>query len=62
MVVADGSGGTDFHCAPEQMGGNVGTVRLVAQIFGKKLFAPVRRFEARLDGYVRNGKYLHYYN
>jgi hypothetical protein len=26
------------------------------------LFTPVRRREARLDRYLRNGEYLHYYN
>lgn len=54
MFVADSCDGTDFHRTPKQMSGNVGTARLVAQIFGEEFFAPVRRLEARLDGYVRN--------
>ena len=56
VFLADGCHNADFPYAPEHMGSNVGTVRLVAQIFGEKFFAPVRSREARLDRHLRNGE------
>jgi hypothetical protein len=56
VFVADGCHGANLPHAPEHMGSNIGTLRLVAEIFGEKFFAPVRRREARLDRYLRNGE------
>ena len=56
MLIADGCGGADFHGASEDMGRNVGTVWLVAKVFGEQFFSSVWSFEARLDGYLRNRK------
>ena len=61
MFVADGGGRADFSYEPERVSSNVGTARLVAQIFGEQFFAPVWRLEARLDGYLRNMKCPHHY-
>ena len=58
MLVADGGCGADFHGASEDMGCNVGTIRLVAQIFGELFFVSVWSFEARFDRYPRNGEFL----
>ena len=54
MFVADGGHRADFSHATERMGSNVGAAWLVAEVFGEKFFAPVRRREARLDCYLRN--------
>jgi hypothetical protein len=56
VLVADGRHRANLSHEPERMGGNVGTARLVAEILGEQFFAPVRRREARLDRYLRNGE------
>ena len=56
MFIAEGGGSADFHGASEDMGRNVGTVWLVAKIFGEQFFLSVWSFEACLDGYLRNRK------
>jgi len=48
----------EFSHAPEDVGSNIGTSRLVAQIFSEQFFAPIRRREARLDRYLRNWESL----
>jgi hypothetical protein len=54
VFVADRGHGANLPHAPQYVGSNIGTLRLVAQIFGEKFFAPVRRCEARLDRYLRH--------
>jgi hypothetical protein len=56
VLIADGRGGADFHGASEDMGRNVGTVWLVAKVFGEQFFLSVWSSEACLDGYLRNRK------
>jgi hypothetical protein len=54
VFVANRCHSAKLHHAPEHVGSNVGTARLVAQIFRELLFAAVRSHEARLDGHLRN--------
>ena len=56
MSVANGRHNADFSHASERVGGNVGTVWLVTQVFGEQLFATIRSRKARLDRYLRNGE------
>ena len=58
MLVANGGDGADFSHAAEHVCSNVGTPRVVTEIFCQKFFAPVRRCQARLDRYLRNGEPL----
>jgi hypothetical protein len=64
VFVANGCHSAELHHAPKHVGSNMGTARLVAQIFRELLFAAVRSDEARLDHHLRNGapptEYLHY--
>ena len=62
MLVAHGGHRADFSHEPERVGRYIGAARVVAHIFRELLFTPVRRRKARLDRYLRNGEYLHYYN
>lgn len=54
MLVTNGCYQAELHRASEHMGSNVGTSRVIAEIFGEQLFAPVWSLEARLDRYLRN--------
>ena len=56
MLVANGCHSADLFHATKHMGGNIGTARMVAQIFCQQLFASVRSCEAGLNRYLRNGK------
>jgi hypothetical protein len=56
VLIADGCHSADLPHAPKCLSSDIGTVRVVAQIFGERLFAPIRSREARLYGYCRNGK------
>ncbi len=56
MLVARGDGKAELRHASEYLGSNIGTVRVVAQIFREQLFAPVRSREACLNRYLRNGE------
>ena len=56
MLVANDSGPVEFHHAPEHLGSDVRTARLIAQIFREKLFVSVRSPEACFDRYLRNGR------
>ena len=56
VLVANRCHGADLPHAPERLGSNIGTTRMVAQIFAQQFFPPVRSREARLDRYLRNGE------
>ena len=58
VLVADGGDDADFPHAAENVCSNVGTPRVVTEVFCQKFFAPVRRCQARLDRYLRNGEPL----
>ncbi len=51
VLVANGRHRADFFQTSQHLGSNVGTARVVADIFRKQLFAPIRSGEARLDSY-----------
>ena len=55
MLVAYGCNSADLFHAPEHLSSNVGTVRVIAEIFSEQFFAPVRSREARPNRYLRNG-------
>jgi hypothetical protein len=56
VLVADSGDGAHFPYAPERVSGNIGTSRLVAKVFREQFLAPIRRFEARFDRYLRNSE------
>jgi len=62
MLVADSGYNANFSHTAEDVGGNIGATWMVTEIFCQEFFAPIRRCETRLDGYLRNGdpliKYL----
>ena len=64
MLVANNSDQAEFRDVSERLCSNIGTARMVAEIFRQQFFVPVRSREARLYGYQRNGKslteYLYY--
>jgi hypothetical protein len=55
VLVANCSHDANFPDASEHMGCNIGAARVVAEVFGEQLFAPIWRGKARLDRYLRNG-------
>ena len=56
MLIANGCHDANLPDAPEHVRGNVGTARMVAQIFHKQFFAAVWSLQARLYGCRRNRK------
>ena len=54
VLVASGGQGANFSYAPKCLSSNVGTVRVVTEIFSEQFVAPVWSREARFDGYLRN--------
>ena len=53
MFVADQGAKAEFR-DDEHMDRNIGTARMVADVFRKLFFQAVRTHKARLDGYLRN--------
>jgi hypothetical protein len=64
VLIANDRDKTEFPHASEGMRSYIGTARVVTEILGEQLFAPVRSHQARLYRYQRNGKslteYLYY--
>ncbi len=56
MPVANGEDKAEFRHTSEYMNGNIGTARVVTEIFSEQLFAPARSREARLNRYLRNSE------
>jgi hypothetical protein len=56
VLFADGCAEAEFHKAAEHLSSDVGAARVVTQILGKFLFAAVRGFEARFNGYPRHNE------
>jgi hypothetical protein len=56
VLVANRCDNVEFQHTTEHLGGNIRAARVVAEIFGKQFFAPVRSRKARLDRYLRNGE------
>jgi hypothetical protein len=54
VLIANCSAKADLLHATEHTGCNVGTARLVAEVFRDLFFAPVGSRETRLDRYQRN--------
>ena len=54
MLFANCSPKADFLYASEHMGSNIGTARVVAEVFRQLFFAAVRSRDAHLDRYLRN--------
>lgn len=54
VLVANHGGRAKFNYDSEDMGGDVGTVRIVADVFREQIFATVRGNETGLDRYLRN--------
>ena len=54
MLVANHGTNAEFHHDPEQMSGDIGTAREVANALSKLFFAAVGADDARLDRYLRN--------
>jgi hypothetical protein len=54
VLIANGYDKAELPRASERMGSNIGTPRLVAEIFSEQFFAAVRIGQARLDRYLRN--------
>jgi hypothetical protein len=55
VLVANCAYDSNFPNASERVCCYVGAIWSVAEVFGEQLFAPVRRGEARLNRYLRNG-------
>jgi hypothetical protein len=56
VLVANGYDKAEFPRASERMDSNIGTPRVIAEIFSEQFFAAVWSLEARLDRYLRNGE------
>ena len=56
MLVANDRDQTELRCVSKDVGSNVGTAQMVAEIFSEHFFASARSREARLDRYLRNGQ------
>jgi hypothetical protein len=56
VLVANDSDKAELRHASEHLGSNIRTARVVAKIFSKQFFAPVRSRVPRLDRYLRNGE------
>jgi hypothetical protein len=54
VLIANGYDKAELHRASERMGSNIGTPRLIAEIFSEQFFPAVWSLEARLDCYLRN--------
>jgi hypothetical protein len=54
VLFANCSAKADLLHASEHMGGNIGTARVVAEVFRKLFFAAVRSSDARPNRYLRN--------
>jgi hypothetical protein len=54
VLFASCSAKADVLHTSEHMGSNIGTARVVAEVFRELFFAPVRIRDARLDRYLRN--------
>jgi hypothetical protein len=54
VLAANNSHYAELYRASEDVGSNVMTSGVVAEIFGEQFFAPVWSLEARLDRYLRN--------
>lgn len=54
MLFASCSAKADVLHTSEHMGSNIGTARVVAEVFRELFFAAVRSRDARLDRYLRN--------
>ena len=65
MLVANHGHEAKLHNAAEHASSNIGTARVVANVFRENFFAAVWSRDARLNHYPRNGKpllagYLYY--
>lgn len=64
MLIANDRAKAEFNEASKHLGRNTRTARVVAKIFSKFFFVPVRGGVAGLNRYLRNGefpfKYLHH--
>ena len=56
VLVTNDRDEAELRCVSEHAGSNVGTARVVAEIFSEYFFASVRSREARLDRHLRNGQ------
>jgi len=54
VLFANCSTNAELLHASEHMGSNIGTARVVAEIFPKLFFAAVRSRDTRLNRYLRN--------
>jgi hypothetical protein len=54
VFLANNRGQAKVGEASEHLGGNIGTVLVVAEVFGEQFFVSVWSREARFDGYPRN--------
>lgn len=65
VLVANHGHEAKLHNATKQLSSNIGTARVVANVFRENFFAAVWSRDARLDRHPRNGEpllagYLHY--
>ena len=58
MFFANHGDGTKLHDATEHASSYLWTARVITEVLTENLFVAVRRFNARLYGYERNGKSL----
>src|SRR5580658_546958 len=54
VFLANNRGQAKVSEASEHLGGNIGAVLVVTEVFGEQFFSSVRSREAGLDGYPRN--------
>jgi hypothetical protein len=54
VLLANNRGKAKVRKASENLGGNIGTVFMVTEVFSEQFFAPVRSGEARFNGNPRN--------
>ena len=54
VLVANDSDIAESHRASKDLSRDIGTVRMVAEIFTEQFFAPVRSLEASSDRHLRN--------
>ena len=56
VFLANNRGQAKVCEASEHLGSNIGTILVVAEVFGEQFFASVRSREARVNGHSRNGE------
>jgi hypothetical protein len=57
VIVANDKGKVEFNEASDRLGSDICTTGVIAEIFSKYFFTPIRVTEARFNRYLRNDEY-----